>query len=65
MDELKDVCSEYFWVFCNTNGIGHDGDDITTKDSCIDLDRALWFMMGRSMWKNHHNMFDQKTLCKE
>ena len=30
---------------------------INGKDRCIDLDHALWFMLGISMWKNIHIFF--------
>ena len=56
----EDVCSYYFWTFCNTNGLGRNSDKITAKDRCIYLDISLWFMVVRSMWKKHHNVFDEQ-----
>ena len=47
------MCSEDFWEFCNTNGLGRYGDYITSKEKLIDVNRALWFILGRSMRKNH------------
>ena len=36
IDEPEDLCSKYFWGFCKTYGIGHDGYEITSKDRCVD-----------------------------
>ena len=32
LGKLEDVCSDYFWVFCNTNGLGYNGEYTTSKD---------------------------------
>ena len=53
------VCLEDFWAFWNTNVIGCYDDDTTAEDSCINLDQALWFMLGRSSHKKHLSMFGE------
>ena len=47
-----------FWEFFKTNGLGEAGDEITSEERFIDLERALWFIMGRLMYKEHCNMFN-------
>ena len=46
-------------MFFKTYIIERGGYEITIEDSWIELDRALWYMLGRSMWNNHHNMFKE------
>ena len=51
--------SDDFLEFCKTGSLGGDGDDITYKCRCIGLDRSIWFMLGRLMWKKHCYVFDE------
>ena len=56
LGKLEDF-SDNFCVFGRTNGIGRNGNEITAGYSFIDLDRFLWFMLVRSMWKKHCKFF--------
>ena len=42
-----------------TYSFGSDGNEIASKDRCVDLDRGIWLIMVRSMWKKHCNVFDE------
>ena len=49
LGEPEDICSEDLWVFCKTNIIVRNGDEIADKESCVDLYQSLWFMMVITM----------------
>ena len=55
----EDVGLDDFWVFCKNDGLGEAGDEISSEDIFIDLNRSLWFVLGRSMWKKHCNFFEE------
>ena len=38
--------------------LGGDGYAIPVKDRCIELDKYLWFVLSRSMWNRHQNLFN-------
>ena len=37
----------------NTNNIGYYGNEIISRESLVDLDQPLWFMMASPMYKKH------------
>ena len=53
------MCSDYFWELFKTNGLGYNGEDTTAEDRCIELDRSIWFILGKLMQKKHHNVFGE------
>ena len=57
----KYVKPKYFWAFWKAAGLGEDGNELTGKDQCIDLECALWLHIGRSTCKNYHDVFNEKT----
>ena len=59
LGEPEDVCSDHFWLFFKTNSLVCNGDGITPKYRCIDLDRDLWFMMGMLMRKKRCNLLNE------
>ena len=52
LGEPENVVLDDFWYLCKVDELDCNGDVITNKDLWIDLDCSLWFMLGRSMWKN-------------
>ena len=40
-----------FWYFYKADVLDLDCDELASKDRCMDLDTALWFMLVRSMCK--------------
>ena len=48
-----------FWELCYTYVLGGDGDESAAKERYISIYIALWFNMGKSMWKTHYNYFDE------
>ena len=59
LGKLEDVGLNNFWVLCKTDGLGEAGDEIYAKDRYIELDIALWFMLDRKMWNQHHIVFKE------
>ena len=51
-----------FWGLFKYDGLDCDRDELTGEDRYIDLERALWFMTGISVWKNHRNFFYEHIL---
>ena len=47
------VVPDDFWDLCKVDDLDCNSDVITGKYRCIDLDRSLWFMLVKYMWKNH------------
>ena len=59
LGEPEDVAFDDLWAFWKIGGLWDSGDDITDKDRYIDIERALCFILGRSMWKRYHNVFNE------
>ena len=43
---------------CTADGLDADGNTITGKECCKDIEHGIWFQLGKSMWKKHCSVFD-------
>ena len=39
--------------------MGYDGHANLALDKCVNLEREIWFKLGRYMWRNHQSVYQE------
>ena len=54
----NEVSMENFWTFEKADVLDTNGQEISTEDHCNNIERNLWFQIGKSIWKNHQSLLN-------
>ena len=61
LGEAKYLTMERLWTWEKIDGIDTDRDAYLGVDKRIDLEKYIWFELGKSKWKKHWSIFQDQV----
>ena len=57
LGEMNRLAAEEFWNWVKTDTTGYDGHPYLAIDNCFELERELWFELGKCMWRKYRSVY--------